>query len=66
MGLFDKVLGFFGLESENGKKRKGKNVAESDKYSNFNLHVKNGVNLAPTQNGYSSFVQLLCLDYQQN
>jgi len=67
MGLFDKVLGFFGLESENkDKKKKKKGVAEADKYSNFNLHVKNGANVAPSQNSYAGFADNLNIGVEQN
>lgn len=41
MGLFDKIMGALGFESENKKKKKSKNETVDDKYSNFNLHIKN-------------------------
>ena len=66
MGMFDKVLGFFGLESEGEKKKKGKAVTEADKYGNFNLHVKNGPTVNQSTNNFSNIADSLNIGVEQN
>lgn len=66
MGLFDKIMGAFGFESEgNKKKKKEKQVAESyDKYSNFNLHVKTNQNQMP--DSYTQYADNINIGVEQN
>ena len=64
MGLFDKIMGAFGFQSEGGKKKKKSKQLEYDKYSNFNLHVKTNDN--PTVNNFNNIANNLNIGVEQN
>ena len=64
MGIFDKIMGAFGLQSEGNKKKKKSKQIEYDKYSNFNLHVKTNEN--PTVNTYNNIANNLNIGVEQN
>lgn len=67
MGLFDKIMSAFGFQSEGGKKKKkGKDFADGDKYTNFNLHVKNDSSAQPNANPYSQMADNLNIGVEQN